>query len=225
MDDGQHALAEQSLRDLVQDLGARPPSSAIAGADDSINPRPPAPSGRFYCLPARAERDELAGAMLVQLLQQQGFQAQSAPANLGIDELLRLVETSSPDAVCISVVAPSTVLHARYLCLKLRARLPRQTMVVGLWGATENVADAIRRVRESGADEVVTTLADALLQLAKLAPPPAEPSTLTRITAGESKKRWITNSVGIGRQYEGKAFQKAALRERVVQSGHSGETL
>ena len=76
--------------------------------------------------------------------------------------------------VCISVVAPSTVLHARYLCLKLRALLPEQRIVVGLWGATENVTDATRRVRDSGADEVVTTLADAVRQLAKLAPPPVE---------------------------------------------------
>jgi hypothetical protein len=67
-------------------------------------------------------------------------------------------------------VAPSTVLHARYLCLKLRALLPKQRIVVGLWGATENITDAARRVRDSGADEVVTTLAEAVLQLAKRAP-------------------------------------------------------
>ena len=42
--------------------------------------------------------------------------------------------------------------------------------MVGLWGATENITDAARRVRESGADEVVTTLAEAVLQLAKRAP-------------------------------------------------------
>ena len=45
-----------------------------------------------YCLPARAERDELAGAMLVQLLQQQGLEAQNASAKLGADELLNLVK-------------------------------------------------------------------------------------------------------------------------------------
>ena len=65
--------------------------------------------------------DELAGAMLVQLLQQQGFEAQSAPTKLSVDELISLVAKAGVDVVCISVVAPSTVLHARYLCLKLRA--------------------------------------------------------------------------------------------------------
>jgi hypothetical protein len=173
LDDGQHALVEQSLRDIVEDLGARPP-------DPSLNPQlkppstssAPAPVCRVYCLPARAERDELAGAMLVHLLQHQGFEAQNAPVNLGADELLNLVKKAGMDVVCISVVAPSTVLHARYLCLKLRRFLPELKIVVGLWGATENVADAARRVRDSGADEVVTSLADAVLQLVRLAPTP-----------------------------------------------------
>jgi predicted PurR-regulated permease PerM len=173
LDDGQHTLLEQSLRDIVEDLGARPPVPSRIGADQVVAVPMPSLGRRVYCLPARAERDELAGVMLAQLLQQHGFEAQSAPAKLGIQELIGQVEKAGADVVCISVVAPSTVLHARYLCLKLRALLPNQSILVGLWGATENATDAARRVRESGADEVVTTLADAVLQLAKLAPPPA----------------------------------------------------
>ena len=166
LDDGQRALVEQSLRDIVEDLGACPPVPSGIEPDKTAAAPAPAPACRVYCLPARADRDELAGAMLVQLLQQQGFEAQSAPTKLGVGELIGLVEKAGVDVVCISVVAPSTVLHARYLCLKLRALLPKQRIVVGLWGATENVTDAARRVRDSGADEVVTTLADAVLQLA-----------------------------------------------------------
>jgi hypothetical protein len=104
--------------------------------------------------------------MLVQLLHQQGLEAQSAPVKLGSGELLGLIGKAGVDVVCISVVAPSTVLHARYLCMKLRAHLPKQRIVVGLWGATENVTDAARRVRDAGADEVVTNLADAVLHFA-----------------------------------------------------------
>jgi len=170
LDDGQRALVQQSLRDIVDDLGARPPAPSRIDADKAVAAPAPAPACRVYCLPARADRDELAGTMLVQLLQQQGFEAQSAPAKLAIGELIGLVEKAGVDVVCISVVAPSTVLHARYLCLKLRALLPKQKIVVGLWGATENVTDATRRVRDSGADEVVTALADAVLQITRLAP-------------------------------------------------------
>ena len=181
LDDSQRTLVQQSLRDIVEDLGARPPVPPNIDADKGVTAHP----CRVYCLPARADCDELAGAMLVQLLQKQGFEAQSAPTKLGIGEWVGLVEKEGVDVVCISVVAPSTVLHARYLCLKLHALLPKQKIVVGLWGATENVTDATRRVRDSGADEVVTTLADAVLQVSKLAPQPPNQMTLTRIPADE----------------------------------------
>ena len=177
LDDSQHALVEQNLRDIVEDLGASPPVPSSMDAAPAIAAQTPVRACRAYCLPARAERDELAGAMLVQLLQQQGFEARSAPTKLAVVELIGLVEKAGVDVVCISVVAPSTVLHARYLCLNLRARLPGQRIVVGLWGATENVTEATRRVRDSGANEVVTTLADAVQQLAKLAAPLPEEAT------------------------------------------------
>ncbi len=151
-----------SLKTLARVRPSRPEVDAAEAVAGPV----PAPAGRVYCLPARADRDELAGAMLVQLLHQQGFEAQNGPTKLEVGELIRLVENAGVDVVCISVVAPSTVLHARFLCLKMRAHLPDQRIVVGLWGATANVADATRRVRESGADEVVTTFADAVRQLA-----------------------------------------------------------
>jgi predicted PurR-regulated permease PerM len=168
MDDGQHALVEQSLRDIVADFGASPPAQSRIEADKAAAPAAPTPACRVYCLPAHAGRDEMAGEMLVQLLQQQGCKAQSAAANIGNGEVIGLVEKAGVDVVCISVVAPSTVLHARYLCLKLLALMPKPKIVVGLWGATENVTDATRRVRDSGADEVFTTFADAVLHMAAL---------------------------------------------------------
>ena len=178
---------DQSLRDIIRDLGARPrvildPTVIEKPADEVeraiLAAVEPIPSRRVYCLPARADRDELAGTMLAQLLGEQGVEALSASVNLTADDNVSLVRKSAVNAVCISVVAPSTVLHARYLCLKLRSALPSQRILVGLWGATEDLADAARRVRDSGADIVVTTLAAAVLELGKtprlsVASPPA----------------------------------------------------
>ena len=84
--------------------------------------------------------------------------------------MVKLVDEADVDVACISVVAPSTVIHARYLCVKLRAQLPNLKIAIGLWGATENITQATQRLRDSGANEVVTTLADAVVQLAKLTP-------------------------------------------------------
>jgi hypothetical protein len=178
LDDEQRLLIEQSLRDIIGDLDARPQVTSKIDANRAVaedTPSPgPAPQFHVYCLPARADRDELAGAMLTQLLQQQGFVAQNAPGKLAADGLLELVEKSGVDAACISVVSPSTVIQARYLCVKLRERLPQLKIVIGLWGTTQKVTDAARRLRDSGANEVVTTLEDAVVQLAKHAPTFAE---------------------------------------------------
>jgi len=196
LDMGQLSNLEQSMRDIIEDLGTRPavPSKAAvekadsAANEEALTPPSLAPDCRVFCLPARADRDELAGAMLVQLARQQGFGAQNAPAKLVAGELLALAETADVDVICISVVAPSTVIHARYLCLKLRALLPRLKIVIGLWGATEDVTEATKRLRDSGADEVVTTLAEALIQLARLAPPLVEEMTAAPIPADEEER-------------------------------------
>ena len=196
LDMAQLSNLEQSLRDIIEDLGTRPvvPSRAsvekAGSAADEEAPALPdlAPDCRVYCLPARADRDELAGAMLVQLARQQGFGAQNAPAKLVAGELLGLVEKADVDVICVSVVAPSTVIHARYLCLKLRALLPRLKILIGLWGATEDLTEATKRLRDSGADDVVTTLAEALVQLARLAPPLIDEMTTAPIPADEEER-------------------------------------
>ena len=192
LDDEQRSFIEQSLRDIIEDLGTVPQvASKIdanrAAAQDTPS-RSAAPPFRVYCLPARADRDELAGAMLTQLLQQQGFPAQNGPGKLAAGELLDLVEGSDVDAACISVVSPSTVIHARYLCVKLRARFPQLKIVIGLWDTTQGLTDAARRLRDSGADEVVTTLADAVVQLAKHAPTLAEQMIPAPIPVGVEER-------------------------------------
>jgi len=192
IDPDQLVQVEQSMRDIIEDLGTRPVIATKVAAENVEFAVAESPSlateCRVFCLPARAERDELAGAMLVQLLRQQGFGAQNAPAKLAAGEMLGLVEKADVDVVCISVVAPSTVIHARYLCVKLRALLPKQKIVIGLWGATDDLTEAARRLRVSGADEVVTTLADALAQMVKLAPPFSDEMMPALLPADEEER-------------------------------------
>ncbi len=126
--------------------------------------------------------------MLAHLLQQQGSEAWSAPGKLVAGELLGLLEKVDADVVCISVVEPSTVIHARYLCLKVRAQFPRIKIVVGLWGDAEGATEAAKRLRDSGADEVVVSLADAVLQIVKLAPLTIEPMTAAPVPDDDEER-------------------------------------
>jgi hypothetical protein len=66
--------------------------------------------------------------------------------------VVKLVDEADFDAACIFVVAPSTVIHARYLCVKLRAQLPNLKIAIGLWSATENIIQATERLRDSGGE-------------------------------------------------------------------------
>ena len=192
LDDEQRSFVEQSLRDIIEDLGTVPQVALKIDANGAESQETPSRNGavpfRVLCLPARADRDELAGVMLTQLLQQQGFAAQNGQAKLAASELLDLVEKSNVNAACISVVSPSTVIQARYLCVKLRARFPQLKIVIGLWGMTQSVTDATRRLRDSGADEVVTTLGDAVVQLAKYVPTLAE-QMIPAPTPADAEKR------------------------------------
>jgi methylmalonyl-CoA mutase cobalamin-binding domain/chain len=169
LDEEQKGMVEQSLSDMIEDVGTRTLASGKSAVDKEVIPVE-ANGRRIYCLPARASRDELAGTMLAQLLRPAGFEVENAPARLNADELVRLIEQADVDVICISVVAPSTILHARYLCLKLRAKGRKEKIMVGLWGSTSNNADAIQRLQDSGADAVVTTFEEAVAQLSEKLP-------------------------------------------------------
>ena len=208
LDDEQRLIVEQTLRDIIEDLGTLPQVASKNDANIAATEEAPAPSSappfRIYCLPARADRDELAGAMLTQLLQQQGLAAQNAPGKLAAGELLDLLEKADVNAACISVVPPSTVIHARYLCVKLRARFPQLKIVIGLWGSIQGVTDAARRLRDSGADEVVTTLAEAVAQLAKYAP--TFDNMLTESTSANVGARFLAPGQGENPRADGSSI-------------------
>lgn len=191
VDTEQLAEVRQSLRVILDDLSTRPAvADQIKGEKIEIAHRPkfiPGADCRVYCLPARAERDEFAGAMLTQLLKEQSFEAHNASATLHTAELLDLVEADRASVVCLSVVAPSTIIHARFLCTKLRARFPQLKIIVGLWGATERIAEATKRLHDSGADETVVSLAAAVTAISGFAQPSfsADTPATAEVAGGE----------------------------------------
>jgi predicted PurR-regulated permease PerM len=163
LDEEQRALVEQSLREMVEDIGTRPlPENGKNSGEitQTASSSPP-----IFCIPARAARDELAGTMLEQLLKLEGLESENAPAKLEVEDLIRRIEKASAQIVCISVVSPSTMLHARYLCLKLRAKFRKERIIIGLWGSAGENPEVVRRAQESGADRVVTTFQEVLAEL------------------------------------------------------------
>ncbi|HEX8280729.1 MAG TPA: AI-2E family transporter, partial [Chthoniobacterales bacterium] len=192
LDSEQRATIHQHVRDMIEDLGSMPPPKSEIDADKTVAAHAPTPMAVATCsvlaVPARAYRDEIAGVMLTQLLRQQGFQAESLNASLGPEDVVEQAAKLDFDAICISVVAPSTQIHARFICSRLRAALPHVKIVVGIWGATENMAETSERLRSSGADETVLSLAEAVVQLAKFSAPIADGPIPAPIPADEEER-------------------------------------
>ena len=58
--------------------------------------------------------------MLAQVLEAKGCLVQAVSVTSLASEMVDLVEQCTPDVVCISATPPAAVMHARYLCKRLR---------------------------------------------------------------------------------------------------------
>ncbi|MDB6005093.1 MAG: hypothetical protein JWR15_2080, partial [Prosthecobacter sp.] len=159
------------MADVVEELGSMPEVKAEADKEpggEAGGFATPAPTCRVLCLPARAARDGIAASMLEQLLQRQHYSSQCLSVQLTTGELIEAVVQDDAEVLCISAVPPTTILQTRYLCGKLRARCPKLRIIIGLWGAAVD-GEATKRLRTAGADDVVTTFAEATALVSKYA--------------------------------------------------------
>lgn len=117
------------------------------------------------CIPTSDQADEIAATMLAQLLEGAGHKTLLLPADAVSGELLTLFADDPATTLCISAVPPLAFVPARALCARLRKQLPRNRILVGLWGNVGS-ADALRqRFGSARPESVVLSLADALQQL------------------------------------------------------------
>lgn len=143
LDEQQVENLTRGLREILDFLASAP---SLAPAEQGL-PR------RVSILAARSERDELAAAMLAQLLAERGRPAQVLPPGAPLP--------ADGGDVCISVVAPTLGLHAGHLLERLRPQLGSARVVVGLWGARERFAQAQERLQAAGAQSVSRQLGEA----------------------------------------------------------------
>jgi hypothetical protein len=73
-------------------------------------------------------------AMFRQLVDPTRFDVELTSAEVLTSEVVALVETTQPAVICLSLLPPGGLVHARYLCKRLRARYPDVKILVGRWG-------------------------------------------------------------------------------------------
>lgn len=178
--EGKRKFIMESLKEMIQDRRDVPPevASQLPATDaskengDSSHLEDVAFSSglRILCLPARSEADEIAALMLAQVLETKGCLVRAVAITSLANEMSELFEHHTADMVYVSATPPAAVMHARYLCKRVRERLPNVPIVVGLWDEKGDLSKPVARIG-CGAT-VVATLAEAVQQLHLSSPPP-----------------------------------------------------
>jgi predicted PurR-regulated permease PerM len=148
----------RATAEILEDLGERRagaetggPAATMTSGTDKV---------RILGCPGHDEADARALGMLGQLLDPTRWEMDVLSTEMLSAEMVALAGEKMPAVVCIGALPPGGLAHTRYLCKRLRARLPAARIVVGRWGLRGNVDLNQEQLREAGADQVDTTLRD-----------------------------------------------------------------
>jgi predicted PurR-regulated permease PerM len=145
-----------SVREMVVEFFERTLKSDAANAGGEPS------AGRIFCVPANDEADEIAAAMLAQLLEQAGYAAISFSLDAAQQQAAGFLNPGENDTFCVSALPPFAFARARTLSRELQMRFPRSKVIVGVWGFTGDTERAMQRFQPAQPNKLVTSLAGAV---------------------------------------------------------------
>jgi predicted PurR-regulated permease PerM len=159
-----------AVEDIIEDLSDQtdvPPAVAGHAAEQEFTTLleeldPKWRERAVMCVGGRGSLDEAAAAMLAQLLDKQGIGAFVVPSNAVSTASLSQFDATGVQLVCLSYLEPGGFSNARYLVRRLRRKLPRSKIIVGFWTLTEEDAEQRGALAETGADQIVISLRQAV---------------------------------------------------------------
>ncbi len=167
----------RELGELGEALGRRPDEALDTGGTSVGLRRSRCP---VVCVPVSDHADEIAATMLAQVLETSGHKTLLLPPAALTPELLLRFAREPGTVILLSAVPPFAFTGARALYARLRAELPANPLVIGLWRSPLDPEQLRRRFGMQGdADRVVVNLRAALLSVEA----EAEPVSLTDIFA------------------------------------------
>jgi predicted PurR-regulated permease PerM len=179
LDDAKTAFIVQSVSEIISDVAAF--EGEADGVADKGRLGPHSPDTRVVCVPATDQADAITAAMLSQVVEQAGYPVICLPLTDSVSDAvaeLRGIRPQSGDIVCICALPPFALLKARSMSKQLHTLFPDLKIIVGLWNFSGS-GSASERFGKAFAQPVVTTLADALSQIAALAGSTALPQELS----------------------------------------------
>lgn len=182
LDESQQELIFENARMLVEDLAQRADEGANpgrdAGAAEARNPvladsaAPP-----VMCIPARDEADEIAAAMIGEILERRGINARVLSSEYLAGEAVDHLDREKAVVACVAAVPPLGYMHARYLCRRLRGVFPNLKLVGAVF-AEPGGEDLRQRHPPIPADELASSLCEAVnavVNLVAIGPAAAPP--------------------------------------------------
>ena len=159
-----------SINEMVVELSEyQVPDSGSVDVDEAA-PTPEA--ARILCLPAHDRADQITGAILAQLLEQQGLAVLSFPIAGASPyewlEWLALIEAGPRDVVCISSLPPYAFAPAQAMCKQIRERFPKLRVMVCVWGFCGDTQKAMARFDRTQPNRLSTSLAQAIQNIQEL---------------------------------------------------------
>jgi predicted PurR-regulated permease PerM len=159
-----HQDVLRTIRALVDADPVPGPAPATAGSGAtrmrSID-GPPAPPQRVLGVSARSVTDEIIWEMLAQMFDPTKVHLESVGSAYLASEVTAVAAENLPDVVCVISIPPGGLAQARYICRRLRAKLPKTPILVIRPGVQDNSKESAQKLTEDGATDVCFTLEDA----------------------------------------------------------------
>jgi predicted PurR-regulated permease PerM len=173
LDDVHSDWLYQSATELVAELTDYQSPEPMCGASGHA-PLPadvetaPEPTSPVVCVAADDQADEIAGTMLAQLLEHCGHRTLLLSTTALSTEIMERLAEDPSTILFISAVPPFAFAQARRLTQSLRKSLPRNPIVVGLWGGEADIDTLRERFGHARPDAIVTSLGDGLSRVREI---------------------------------------------------------
>lgn len=169
INESDHTSLLRTTRALVDRSRGDTPAPALAKAA--------APGVRVFGVPAHNATDELVWEMLVQLFDPARIACESVSSDSLASEVTAAAEDRAPDLMCVVSSPPGGLAQTRYICRRIRARLPDIRILVFRPGVPEGARHGAEKLLEDGANGVAFSFEDALIQVEQqLAMRPSPPN-------------------------------------------------
>ncbi|CAB3669714.1 hypothetical protein LMG22037_01895 [Paraburkholderia phenoliruptrix] len=154
-EDSAHKADEEPL-----ELASEP---AARRALDISQPMPRAANQRVLCIPGRGPLDPLATTIVLQLLGKHGFTARAVPHEAASRASIDQMDADDVALVCLVYLQIDGIpSHLRYMVRRIHARLPKVSIIVGLWAPEDLEKWSVDLQNAMGAECYVTSLQEML---------------------------------------------------------------